>query len=247
MKRFLIFYLGVFSSVSVHASATANEFIPCKKKAVAILEYCLADDGKQCWKKSKLSFDTCHKQVIENHKRHSDNAKEDKRKQSPVTLEDNGDCAYINKHDDYLCLFIEDMVEGWVNSKLVVKSSNQTIVDTQTYLTAMNVQFSPNKNIFMVSISSEGHPSFGFYDTKRAFKATTELRADWYLDEYYFGHFEYIQDNGDVVFSLSEQSGGSCEDFESEGQQIHTANCLSGFNVFSKQVLTFNESRLCVN
>ena len=79
MKTFLIFYLGVFVSLSVQASATANEFIPCKKKAVAVLEYCLADDDKQCWKKSKLSFDKCRKGVIKNHKRRSDTAKEDKK------------------------------------------------------------------------------------------------------------------------------------------------------------------------
>ncbi|MFT6528605.1 MAG: hypothetical protein ACJAZB_000237 [Psychrosphaera sp.] len=63
MKKVLIFYIGLFSSLSVFASATANEFIPCKKKAVAVLEYCLADDGKQCWKKSKLSFDKCRKKL----------------------------------------------------------------------------------------------------------------------------------------------------------------------------------------
>jgi hypothetical protein len=71
MKKNLIFYIGLFSSVSVYASATANEFIPCKKKAVAILEHCLANDDKQCWNKSKLSFETCHKRVIEKHKRPS--------------------------------------------------------------------------------------------------------------------------------------------------------------------------------
>ncbi len=78
MKIFLIFYLGVFVSLSVQASATDNEFIPCKKKAVAVLEYCLADDGKQCWKKSKLSFDKCRKRIINNHKRRFDTVKEDK-------------------------------------------------------------------------------------------------------------------------------------------------------------------------
>lgn len=163
----------------------------------------------------------------------------------PVTLEAHGDCVYIEFQSDYLCLVIEDTEAGWVNANLLVKSSNQTIVAAQTYLTAMTVEFSPNKDIFMVAVSSEGHPSFGFYDTRRVFQAHSEIRADYYLDEYYFDHFETIQDNGDVVFALMEHNGQLCEMMDPTDRQQHTGQCLSGFNVFSKQALSLEHNQLC--
>lgn len=83
MKKFIIFYLSIFSSLPVQASATANEFQPCKKKAVAVLEYCLVQDEKQCWQKSKLGFEACRKQVIESHNQDLD------RKKAEITMAKN--------------------------------------------------------------------------------------------------------------------------------------------------------------
>lgn len=163
-----------------------------------------------------------------------------------VRLSHNGDCVYIEEHDDELCLVLNEMVEGWVNSSLVVSSSKQSIIETQTYLTSASIEFSPYKKVFMIEVSAEGHPSFGFYDTKTALQANSAIRADFYLNEYYFEHFESIGDNGDVVFSLSEQNGQSCYDLESNSPQVHSPACLVGFNILTKQALAFNQGRPCV-
>lgn len=58
--------VGCFNT-SVSASATSNEFIPCKKLAVSELAYCLEDEGKYCWDKSKASFDACYQGIVQNH------------------------------------------------------------------------------------------------------------------------------------------------------------------------------------
>ncbi|MDA8622053.1 hypothetical protein N9L48_05330 [Psychrosphaera sp.] len=166
--------------------------------------------------------------------------------EAPIALEQSGDCAYIKAHDDYLCLVIDDMIEGWVHSKLVIKSSNKTIVDTETYLNGMHIAFSPNSKIFMVEVTAEGHPSFAFYNTDRMLQDQAESETDAYLDEYYFEHFEYIGDNGDVVFSLSEQNGQSCYEIESRSPLVHSPACLVGFNILTKQALAFNQDQLCV-
>ncbi|MEO9946559.1 MAG: hypothetical protein ABJH28_13990 [Paraglaciecola sp.] len=52
---------------AISASPTSNEFIPCKKLAVAKLEYCLNGDNNDCWAKSKGSYESCHKAIIEKH------------------------------------------------------------------------------------------------------------------------------------------------------------------------------------
>ena len=51
----------------INASPTSNEFVPCKKIAVAKLEYCLMDDDKNCWSESKASYESCRKDVIQQH------------------------------------------------------------------------------------------------------------------------------------------------------------------------------------
>jgi hypothetical protein len=244
MKKNLVLYTSLFVSMTAQGSPTTNEFLPCKKKAVAIQEHCLLKDNNRCGEKSKSSFDACQKRVINNHSKHFPSDKNEQLSKLN-RIEKNGDCVYINAHNDYLCLVIEDTLEGWVSSKLVIKSSNKTIVDTETYLNAMHVEVSPNSKVLMVAVSAEGHPSFGFYDTDRMFNGKAKLEADVYLDEYYFDHFEYMRDDGDVVFSLSEQSGQSCHDLESNSAQVHSSACLVGFNIFTKQTLTFDKDRPC--
>ena len=78
----------LFANSNLSASPTSNEFIPCKKLAVAVLEHCLDKDKKHCWKKSKTKFQSCRKEVIESHAPHSKAlrraAEEEKRKEEAM-------------------------------------------------------------------------------------------------------------------------------------------------------------------
>jgi hypothetical protein len=53
------------------ASPTSNEFIPCKKIAVSVLEYCLNENSYSandfCWTKSKEHYASCAKKVFQGH------------------------------------------------------------------------------------------------------------------------------------------------------------------------------------
>jgi len=59
--------VGLLYGPSIQASPTSNEFSPCKKLAVARLQYCLKDDDHNCWSKSKASYNSCRKNVIKRH------------------------------------------------------------------------------------------------------------------------------------------------------------------------------------
>lgn len=63
----LIVLIGGMFVGPIGASPTPNEFVPCKKRAVASLEYCLNDGDKNCWSKSKASYESCHKDVMQRH------------------------------------------------------------------------------------------------------------------------------------------------------------------------------------
>ncbi|MFT2090620.1 hypothetical protein [Paraglaciecola sp. 2405UD69-4] len=64
--KLLALSLGMFLG-QVSASPTSNEFVPCKKLAVAKLKYCLNDDNENCWAKSKASYEACYKNVLASH------------------------------------------------------------------------------------------------------------------------------------------------------------------------------------
>ncbi|WP_068547741.1 hypothetical protein [Thalassotalea crassostreae] len=71
MRRLLIKILaltGLFFSSFTMASPTENEFIPCKKIAVAMLESCLQHDDGNCWVKSETAHNSCRTKVIDSHK-----------------------------------------------------------------------------------------------------------------------------------------------------------------------------------
>jgi len=59
--------VGLLYGPSIQASPTANEFVPCKKLAVARLDHCLKEDDNNCWSKSKASYHSCRKNVIKRH------------------------------------------------------------------------------------------------------------------------------------------------------------------------------------
>ncbi len=61
------------------ASPTDNEFVPCKKIAVRTLDYCLNQNGSECWEKSKSDHDACSKDVIYSHSRDARKYEEEKR------------------------------------------------------------------------------------------------------------------------------------------------------------------------
>lgn len=44
-----------------------KSLFPVKKLAVKILEYCLADNDKNCWENSKKQYDACSYKVIKSH------------------------------------------------------------------------------------------------------------------------------------------------------------------------------------
>ena len=64
-------FIGLLLSLCLHASATLNEFIPCKKSAVSVLKLCLKNNNNYqndiCWEKSKKSYDACSNNVIKLH------------------------------------------------------------------------------------------------------------------------------------------------------------------------------------
>ncbi len=59
--------LSSFFSLTINSSPTSNEFVPCKKLAVALLEMCLKDDGNECWADSKKQYESCIKKVMRSH------------------------------------------------------------------------------------------------------------------------------------------------------------------------------------
>jgi len=84
LKTIKILSVPIISSFCLsfaYASPTSNEFIPCKKGAILTLEFCLNENShnrnKDCWKKSKKSYDSCAKKVLQ---RHDPKIRETKRK-----------------------------------------------------------------------------------------------------------------------------------------------------------------------
>jgi len=84
LKTIKVLSVPIVSSLCLslaYASPTSNEFTPCKKGAILTLEFCLNENShnrnKACWTKSKESYDSCAKKVIQ---RHDPKIKEAKRK-----------------------------------------------------------------------------------------------------------------------------------------------------------------------
>jgi hypothetical protein len=71
--------VGGFLPSIVFASATANEFKPCHKIVVNLLEHCLFeknnDNNDMCWLESNKSHKRCVQQVHERHAPESDKAR----------------------------------------------------------------------------------------------------------------------------------------------------------------------------
>lgn len=71
MRR--LFYLSTLLPMLAFASATENEFEPCKKLAVATLQGCLAQQSalasevSACWQDSEAAFKRCRQEVIDSH------------------------------------------------------------------------------------------------------------------------------------------------------------------------------------
>lgn len=71
--RILWFFVALGLPSKVLASATENEFEPCKQLAVASLSTCLqnhsgnAADIGQCWVDSQQHFLNCRQQVVDSH------------------------------------------------------------------------------------------------------------------------------------------------------------------------------------
>jgi len=72
--------VGLLYGPSIQASPTSNEFVPCKKLAVARLEYCLKDDDLNCWSKSKAGYNSCRKNVIKRHASDHERMKAEKKR-----------------------------------------------------------------------------------------------------------------------------------------------------------------------
>lgn len=71
--RALTYTLIALLPCGVFASATENEFEPCKKLAVASLSACLNEQQAnstaidQCWLTSQQQFHSCRQQVLDSH------------------------------------------------------------------------------------------------------------------------------------------------------------------------------------
>ena len=78
IKVLLLVFTLLLLSESSNASPTVNEFTRCKGQAVAILEYCLKNDGDNCWAESRAGYDSCRKGVIKSHTVHRDRALKEK-------------------------------------------------------------------------------------------------------------------------------------------------------------------------
>lgn len=68
VKFISINLIFVFISSISYASPTSNEFIPCNKTAVALLEQCLKDKDSNCWAVSKNGYASCRKRVFSSHR-----------------------------------------------------------------------------------------------------------------------------------------------------------------------------------
>lgn len=69
---------GLLLSSFTIASPTENEFVPCKKIAVAMLESCLQHDDGNCWDKSEAAYNSCRTKVMDSHKVDHNRAKAEK-------------------------------------------------------------------------------------------------------------------------------------------------------------------------
>ena len=65
--------IATLVSVSVYASPTYNESVPCKNQAILLLEYCLNKnnfnnpENMSCWTESRARYESCRVGVIESH------------------------------------------------------------------------------------------------------------------------------------------------------------------------------------
>lgn len=62
-----VFLVIVSFGESGNASPTSDDFIPCHKVAVIILDKCLQDGGSSCWSDSKASYESCRQRVIKSY------------------------------------------------------------------------------------------------------------------------------------------------------------------------------------
>jgi len=71
--RTLFAIIAALLPLTTLASATENEFEPCKKLAVASLQSCLAQqqalasEVSSCWQDSEAAFKRCRQEVIDSH------------------------------------------------------------------------------------------------------------------------------------------------------------------------------------
>lgn len=57
----------IFLGESVNASPTSDDFIPCQKMAVTILDNCLKEGESSCWSDSKSHYKICRQRVIQSY------------------------------------------------------------------------------------------------------------------------------------------------------------------------------------
>lgn len=165
-----------------------------------------------------------------------------------ITLAENGQCSAIPSVNKTLCLATDESVDGDVKSTLFIEGSSRALFEATTYLTPLYFIFSPNGNYIAIIETEEGHPFFAFYETKALLNNQNKVAPLMVLDDINLAHFEFLKDNGDVAYALTEGAVALCQSYEIEfieGHPTHTERCVVGYNLETKQPLVFELPYRC--
>lgn len=160
--------------------------------------------------------------------------RESNSKEQHVRLLDKGQCTYLHDIEKDVCLEIRELDDGLVYTRLYQKESGAKLISSTTYLTPAYAIFSPSGRYLGFVESQEGHASYSFYAAKQLIDPTTKLSPLTILDDPNLAHIDLINDNGDVVYALTEGTFNSCSRYETEfidGRPKHTERCVVGFNI----------------
>ena len=165
-----------------------------------------------------------------------------------VALTKSGQCTALHNIGNNLCLEIDEAVDGDVKTTLFVEGFVSPLIETTTYLTPAYVITSPSGKYIALVETGEGHPVFAFYETKGLLDRRSEVAPLMVLNDTNLAHIEFLKDNGDVAYALTEGTFISCQTYEVEfieGSPRHTERCLIGVNIKTKKTLSFQLPYQC--
>lgn len=166
----------------------------------------------------------------------------------PIILADHGQCTMLSDIDKRLCIATESYSSGEVTTTLLIQGAKHPLIESTTYLTPAHVIISPSGTYIALVESEEGHSLYAFYETKALLDGHSEVSPLMVLDDSNLAHIEFLKDNGDMAYVLTEGAFTSCQTYEVEvieGRPRHTERCVIGFNLKTKQALYFELPYRC--